>query len=245
MKMTAGILFLAICALAAPAANAQQMTWTDQGFVNVNIGAQTGSHDLATTSTFEKYEEQATLATAQSVGGGGLFDIGAGYKVWRNLAVGLSYSRSKSDADVAIAANIPDPVFFDRPRAITAAASGLDHTESAIHLQGTWVMPFTDKMDFALSFGPTIFMVKQELPSAIEVTEPGPTVTSTTFITEDKTTVGINLGVDVNYMFTPRYGAGLLARYAWGSVDLSGVTESLSVGGFQIGVGFRYRFGKL
>jgi len=241
MNMKAGVLF-AICALVSTAAYAQQLTWTDRGFVNVNLGAQTGSHDLATTGTFEQYEELGTLSTAQSVGGGGLFDIGAGYKVWRNLAVGVSYSRSKSDADVAIAATVPDPIVYDQPRAITASASGLDHSESAIHLQGTWVMPFTDTVDFAFSFGPTIFMVSQELPAAIEVTEPGPAVRNTTFTTEDKTTLGINLGVDVNYMFTPQYGAGLLARYTWGSVNLDSTSDSLSIGGFQIGVGFRYRF---
>jgi hypothetical protein len=35
---------------------------------------------------------------------------------------------------------------------------------------------------------------------------------------------------------------GGLARYAWGSADIDGATESLGVGGFQIGVGVRYRF---
>jgi hypothetical protein len=218
------------------------LTWTDRGFVNVNLGAQAGSHDLSSTRTFEIYDEIATLNVQQDAGGGGLFDIGGGYKVWRNLAAGLTYSRSSSDSDLDITGSIPDPIFFDQPRPVSASASGLSHTENAIHLQATWVMPYTDKIDFAFSFGPTIFMVAQEVPSGIDVVEPGPTVTGTTITTEKNTTVGINLGVDVTYMFNPRYGAGALLRFAKGSVDLDGADDALSVGGFQFAVGFRYRF---
>ena len=219
-----------------------QMTWTDQGFVNVNFGGQAGSADVNTQSTFELYGEDGSLSTAQDVGGGGLFDIGFGYKVWRNLAIGIAYTRSGSTSDAAIAASVPDPNFFDRPRSLSAIASGLDHSQNQFHIQGTWMMPVTDKVDVGFSFGPTIFNVAQEIPTAITVNEPGPTLASTTVVKETKTTGGINFGVDVNYMFTPRYGAGVLVRYAWGSVEFDSADDSTSVGGFQIGVGFRFRF---
>ena len=35
---------------------------------------------------------------------------------------------------------------------------------------------------------------------------------------------------------------GGLARYTWGAADIEGATEKLTVGGFQIGGGIRYRF---
>jgi hypothetical protein len=57
-----------------------------------------------------------------------------------------------------------------------------------------------------------------------------------------KTTVGINLGVDVTYLVTKRFGVGGLARYTWGSADLAGAADKLTVGGFQIGGGLRVRF---
>jgi hypothetical protein len=57
-----------------------------------------------------------------------------------------------------------------------------------------------------------------------------------------KTTVGINLGVDVTYLVTKRFGVGGLARYTWGSADLDGAADKLTVGGFQIGGGLRVRF---
>jgi hypothetical protein len=235
-------LSMALCASAVAPARAQQMSWTDRGFVNVNFGLQETSRSLEATSDFTLYNEPASLSTTQPIDGGGLFDIGGGYKVWRNLAVGLSFSRVQSDADISFAGSIPDPNFFDRNRPLNGTVSNAEHSEQAIHLQGTWVMPVTDKFDAAFSFGPTIFMVKQDVASAITVNEPGPTVGSTTIVREEKTTVGVNFGVDLNYFFTPRIGGGLLVRYAWGSTDLDSASESLTVGGFQIGGGVRLRF---
>jgi hypothetical protein len=237
----AGCLSFALCVLAAAPASAQ-MAWTDRAFANVNFGLQEQSRTLGTSSDFELYGEGGTMETTQPIDGGALFDIGGGYKVWKNLAVGLGYSRMQSDGDVEIAASVPDPNFFDRPRPLTGVAPNAEHAEHAIHLQGTWVMPVTDKIDVGFSFGPTIFMVSQDVATAISVTEPAPTLASTTIIREDHTSVGINLGVDVNYFFRPNIGAGVLARYTYGSVDLDSVGESLTVGGLQLGFGLRYRF---
>jgi outer membrane protein with beta-barrel domain len=237
----AGCLSFALCAIAAVPASAQ-MAWTDQAFANVNFGLQEQSRTLEIASSFELYGEGGAMATTQQIDGGALFDLSGGYKVWKNLAVGLGYSRVVSDADVDIAALVPDPNFFDRPRTLTGVAPGAEHSEHAIHLQGTWIMPVTDKIDVGFSFGPTIFMVGQDLVTAISVTEPTPTLASTTITREDHTTVGINLGVDLNYFFRPNIGAGVLARYTYGSVDLDSAEESLTVGGFQLGFGLRYRF---
>jgi Outer membrane protein beta-barrel domain len=236
----AGCLSFVLCGLAAAPASAQ-MTWTDRAFANVNFGLQEQSRTLETSSGFELYGEGGSLTTTQPIDGGALFDIGGGYKVWENLAVGLGYSRMQSDGDVAIAASVPDPNFFDRHRPVTGVTNA-EHSEHAIHLQGTWIMPVTDKIDVGFSFGPTIFMVGQDVATSITVTEPTPTLASTTITREDHTTVGINLGVDLNYFFRPNIGAGVLARYTYGSVDLDSVGESLTVGGFQLGFGLRYRF---
>jgi hypothetical protein len=239
--MKAGLLCLGMCAAVASTAQAQ-MTWTDQAFVNVSGGFQGGSGTLATATTFDLYDEQGTVASTQDVSGGGLFDVSAGYKVWRNLAVGLGFSHSGSTSDAAITASVPSPLVFDQLRNVSASASGLKHSENTIHLMGTWMVPVTDKIDVGLSAGPSIFHVKQQLPSAVTVSEPGPTVSSVSVNDATKTTVGINLGVDVTYLVTKRMGVGGLARYTWGSADLDGTSDSLTVGGFQIGGGLRLRF---
>lgn len=233
---------LAFCGFTATAAQAQ-MTWTDKGFLNVNLGVQGGSRTFETSTEFPLHEETAQVQSTQDVGGGAFFDVSAGYKVWRNLAVGGGFSRTKSDADASVQASIPDPDVTDRPRSVTASLTGAEHSEFVIYLTGTWMIPVTDKVDVGLSFGPAIFNVGQDVPiiEASDITEPGPTVTPRANEV-DKTTMGIHFGADFTYLFTPRIGAGVLLRYTWGSADLEGGTESLTVGGFQFGGGLRVRF---
>ena len=243
--MKRAMILAGLAALLAPGDAAAQMLWTDQAFLNANIGVQAGSHTLATNSAFELYEEPATISSDQSVDGGAFFEIAAGYKVWRNLTVGLAFSHMSSDADVNITGSIPDQAITDRPRPVSGSVSGAGHSENALHLQGVWMMPVTDKVDVGFQFGPTIFFVSQDVPTSVSVSEPGPTITSISVTDEGKTTMGIHFGIDVTYLIRPRLGIGGLARYSWGSIDVPVATDNLTVGGFQLGVGVRYRFDKV
>ena len=238
--MKAGVLCLALLAAATPAS--AQMTWTDKGFVNVNFGAQTGSQSFSVNTPFELYGETGEVASAMDVKARGFFEIAGGYKVWSNLALGVGYTFASGSSDAAVTALVPDPLLFDQLRPVTTDASDLGHTEHGIHLTGTWMIPVTDKVDVGLAFGPTIFMISQEIASGVDVTEPGPTVTGVTVESLDETTVGFHLGVDVTYLVTPRIGVGALARYTRGSVDVDNAPESLKAGGFQVGAGVRFRF---
>jgi hypothetical protein len=242
--MRAGI--VALCLLATPAmASAQTMQWTDKGFVTLNGGVQSGSHDLNTSSTFTIYDEAATVTSSQNVSGGGFFDIGGAYRVWgRNLLAGVSISHVTSDADVAIAGSIPDPVFFDRPRTVNATQADAGHSETAIHIDAIWMIPVANKLDVGVFAGPTIFMIKQDAAAGLDasdVSEPGPVLNSP--VNEvSKTTAGFNLGVDLQYLIGKKWGVGGLARYSWGSTSIVDGSEKLTVGGFQIGGGARVRF---
>jgi hypothetical protein len=240
--MKAGLLALCVCAGAARPAAAQSMQWTDKGFVSVNAGVQVGSHDLTTTQSFDLFEETATVTTTSKVKSGGLFDIGAGYRVWENVAVGLTYSFTSSDSNASINGSIPDPIRFDNPRSISASAGGLKHKENVLHFDATWMMPVTDKIDVGFLAGPSIFFVNQDVVSSVPTTEPGPAVGTPVLSGETKATVGVNLGLDVTYLLSKKWGVGGIARYTWGSAKLASGDDSLTLGGFQIGGGLRMRF---
>ena len=122
-----------------------------------------------TTTTFVVYDEDAHVNTTQKTGGGFLFDINGGYKVWSNLVVAVGYTFMSDSTDGAVTATIPDPRVFDSPRTVTTTADDLKHSEHAINFMGVWMVPVTDKIDVGISFGPTIFFVKQELPDTIHV----------------------------------------------------------------------------
>jgi hypothetical protein len=232
---------LATSAVQAPPAQAQ-MQWTDKGFATVSVGAQAPSRTLTTNTTFDVNGEPASQIATQEVAGGAFFDISAGYKVWKNLAAGIGFTFVGSKSDLLVSAGIPDPDFFDRPRAVSATLPDANHSQTAINLTGTWIMPVTDKIDVGFQFGPTIFLVSQDVPGTLEVAEPGPTITSAALTKDDHTAIGVHFGIDATYLITPRYGAGLLVRYSVGSVDIVGASDGLTLGGFQIGFGGRVRF---
>jgi hypothetical protein len=234
--------FVLAASVMVPASAMAQMTWTDKGYVSATVGGQAGSRTLTSEPEYTLYDEPGTLATSQKVGGGAFVDFGGGYKVWHNLVLGISYSHVGSSTDAVIAAQVPDPAVFDRPRAVTTTLPDADYSENSLHFSAVWMIPVTDTIDVGLAVGPSVFMVKQDLPTGLNVTEPGPTVTSVISSTTKKTVGGFHAGVDVTYLLTKKIGAGLLARYTFGSVDFPGATDSLTVGGFQFGLGLRYRF---
>ena len=232
---------VALCLCSVTDAQAQ-MQWTDKGFVNFSFGAQAPSRSLTAETNPIIYDEPASFIGTQDVGGGAFFDIAGGYKVWRNLAVGVGLTHVGSKADLNVDASIPDPIAFDSPRHVSTVLPDAKHSQTGINLTGSWMMPVTDKVDIGYQFGPTIFLVSQDLPGIPEISEPGPTITNLPRETVDKTTFGLHFGIDVTYLITPRWGAGVLARYTWGSADLTGTDESVTLGGFQIGGGVRVRF---
>ena len=237
--INAGLLCLAFCAVASPAQ--AQVTWTDKGFVNVNVGFQTGSPSLSVTSPFELYGETGTVSSVTEVSTGAMFDFSAGYKVWRNMAVGVGYSTTGGKSDAAVTANVPDPLVFDQLRTVTGSVNDLNHRENVFYITGTWMVPLTTKFDVGVAFGPAFFSMTQDFPTSVTVTEPGPTIDQANGEISESG-VGFHFGVDGTYLVTPRIGVGALLRYTYGSVDIDGADDNLTVGGFQMGVGVRFRF---
>jgi len=218
-----------------------QVQWADRGFLNVSGGIQVGTSDVSSSQTFDLYGETATLASAQDVKGGPFFDGQAGYRVWRNLAVGVGVSFMSSKSDAAITGTIPDPILFDNPRTAAVTAGDLAHSETWFAGLLTWAMPVTDKIDVFFSGGPAFVQVKQELPITATVNEPGPTLTNVSVTEFSESAVGFVASVDVRYMVTSRIGLGALAKFSAASVDLTEDTK-MDAGGFQLGGGVRIRF---
>ena len=217
------------------------MQWTDKGFVSLSGGIQTGTSDVGNTVVFDVYGEEATLVTDQDVKGGAFFEIAGGYRVWRNLAVGASYTFLQSKSDAAITGSIPDPILFDTLRSTNTEVTDLSHRETWFAGLLTWGLPITDKIDVLVSGGPAFVTVEQELPTGATVTEPGPSLTNVAATKISESAIGFMVGADVRYMVTSRIGVGVMAKFATASVDLTEETK-MDAGGFQIGGGVRIKF---
>jgi Outer membrane protein beta-barrel domain len=241
MPMTRTVVMAMLVAAAAANANAQtQPPPASLGFVNVSFGSQPVSRDASTNQSFPLYGETATFTTVQENGSGAVFDITGGYRIRPSFGVAIGFSNFSNTTDASLASSIPNPLIFDQPLAATATVSDLEHSERGIHLQAVWFLPVSDKIDVALSVGPSFIMVSQDLVTSLDV--PAGTQTGNPVVTTEKETgIGINVGFDGAYMVTRNFGAGIFLRYAGAKVDLPTVAD-LSVGGFQVGAGVRVRF---
>jgi hypothetical protein len=251
MRKLAMCVTTAVLVLVASDARAQWTPLEGRLLVSINGGGQLGGGDIEQLSVFELSGEEAQVQTRQDLGGGGLFDIGGAYRVGKNWGVGIAINKTGDRGDATVEGSLPNPLFFDRPRAFTTTVAALKHDETAVHLQGAWFMPFTDKVDFVFTGGPTIFNASQEFAGAVSFTNTGSefegVVIDSVAVSRVKDSgLGFNIGADAIYNnIYKTVGAGLLLRYTYGSIgfDLgNGQTSDIKVGGFQIAVGARVRF---
>lgn len=253
--MRKSVLLIAVAAVVSLAASpstalAQQGPLGGKVFVSVNFGIQVGDNSLERTSTFDLYDETATVDINQTINNGAFLDFSGAYKVRDNLGVGMAYDFVSNSGDGTVSGSLPHPQFFEQPRTFTASADDLAHSENAFHFQAVWFVPFTDKVDFTISGGPSIFNVKQELIRGVTFSEIPPNFTSVTIDSVEVVELrdsawGFNIGADMTYALTPSIGVGALVRYSHGTVEFNvsdTQTADVTAGGFQIGGGVRFKF---
>jgi opacity protein-like surface antigen len=219
-------------------------------FASVNFGIQVGDNNLGRESSFDLYDETATVEVNQTINNGAFLEFAGAYKVRDDLGVGLAYHFVTNSGDGTISGSLPHPQLFDQPRTFSASVEDLAHTEHAVHFQAVWFVPFTDKVDFTISGGPSIFNVKQGLIRSVAFSENPPNFTSVTIdsvevIELSDSAWGFHLGADMTYALTPSIGVGALIRYSHGTVEFNlsdSQTADVTAGGFQIGGGVRLKF---
>ncbi len=235
--------------IGAPAKAAAQMTpWEETGYIGVNYMYQVKDRAFTERLEADVFGETATSTISHASGGGGGFEIGGAYRVWKNLAAGIAVTSFNTKDGANISSSVPHPLFVNRPRIGVLDVTSGDYKEVGIHLQGVWVMPLTEKITVALSGGPSIFNVDQSLIAEVQPVEIGAPFElvnlSATTAAIRRTAVGGNVGADIQYWVNERYGGGIFLRYTAGSVDLpaAGGDQSIDVGGFQSGIGLRVKF---
>jgi hypothetical protein len=228
----------------------QKGDWTDRGYLSVNGFYETGVSGFTQTQSWPSFAETATVNVefpAKSAAG---FDIGGGYRVWRNMAAGLAVTAVNRTTTTSVTGSLPSPIYLNRPVTLTG---GFDakNSQVGIHLQVAWVIPVSPKMNLTLFGGPSIFMVKQTIvqPQGISLSSGYPfdsgAISTANTTDASKTAIGFGAGADVAYFFTRTVGVGGFLRYARAAVSFP-VTGQPSVdtdaGGLQVGAGLRVRF---
>jgi hypothetical protein len=254
-----GVLFAMGVALPAHAQIPNLTAEAPRTFLNISFGGQWKEQTFTESSSFTIYNEGGNVASAHSIGGGTLFDVALGARVWKSVSVGLAYSTITNHNDAAVSVRVPHPVVFAQSRTATATATDLEHSENVVHLQFMWTVPVIKNFDVTFMAGPSFFTVRQTVATVHapqDISDPPPynnLSISTVSLTDVKDSpVGFNIGVDGTYMIRTIKGVGIgvggFIRYAGASFDLdvpAGVTldpDDLKAGGPQGAIGLRLRY---
>jgi hypothetical protein len=234
----------------APAPPPKPGEWRDSGFVALSglYQGAPGTFGYSFSPPEYAYAETAHLTTHYGMAAGAGFDGAFGWRVHSNLAVGAAVSVFSKAAPVSVDGTVPHPLYLNRDRSVTGSFSSL-RNEVGIHLQATWVVPSGRRMLIALSGGPSYISVSQDVASGINLSTVYPydstDVAGATTTRASKGQIGFNAGADVAYFFSGTVGVGVMARFSRASVSLPtpGGNVNSAAGGFQAGVGLRFRIG--
>ena len=250
MRKIAVVMVAALLLVGVQEAAAQ--SWTDQIYINVGFGVESGSSDLNDTKTFTLYDEITTVNSSSAWSSGNLLDVSAGLRVWRNLSIGAGYHQENNTSSVQLAGTAPHPIFFNRPRSFTSETSGLERKETATHLNLGWMIPIGTKVDVHLTAGPSFFRLQQGVVSDVLIAERGTPFTEVvvqpTAATEKRSVAGYNVGLDLAFMVwqndAVRIGVGGFVRMTGATTDVRLLASDVEtkVGGTQFGIGARLRF---
>jgi hypothetical protein len=207
-----------------------------KAYVDVNLAGQTQSVSLATSSVVPLFGEVGTTSTSQTVGKGLLVDVGGGYRIRSNLAIGVAFSAFNRSPIGTVTVSVPDPIAYGAFTSLSASPK-LTQTEFGTHIKVAYLARLSDKIEVAVSAGPSLVRLSKDIVSA--TLDGG--IANVTVATQTGSGLGVNAAADLNYFFTRRLGGGVFARYVAASVDLP-AASGVKVGGFQGGLGVRLRF---
>ena len=156
------------------AATASAQADRDRVRISVDAGVQLSSIAFDTTATPIVYLENASITTSYKVRRALLADGGVSIRLAGNVGVGVAVSSSMAKNDADVSAALPHPFFFKTPRTVTGTAPGLRRDELAAHLQGIYTVHPSEKVDVAVSAGPSFFRVQQDVVTDIAFSDTYP-----------------------------------------------------------------------
>jgi hypothetical protein len=242
-----GVLCLAIAVSSAAPALAQ--TWPERVHVSVNAAFQPTANDFTDRFEFESNVETGSTSSEFAVKAGPAFDVGFGYRFWRNLAAGVSVSFFTKDGVAQTTSSFPHPFFFTQPREVTGEATGIARSERVVHVQLQYLWNPTGPFRAVFAGGPSFFNVEQDLVSEVVINEAFPYDTATFTSVQTRrgngSVVAFNVGADVIWMLGRKVGVGGLVRFSRTEVNIDAPanrTVRVDAGGVYAGGGLRVLF---
>ena len=235
--------------LAAGVAAAQPPPEPDR-IASVNLGMQVINDAFKNRVTFRQYQENGFFDAHYDVTKHYSIDGDVAFRVWKALAFGIGVSHVAEPTKARIDASVPNPYFFNFPRMTSGERQGLHRREIGVHLQGQAWRVIGETFLLRATWGPSVFIARQDLVSEIRTRESDIDFDRVTLTGHRATTVttaslGLSLGFDGTLFVTERLGLGFKVRYDRGTATVrlgSRSPTSLELGGTHASGGLRVAF---
>jgi opacity protein-like surface antigen len=250
--MLAAVLASAIPASAqqvTPLAGEQEPPRPPRLFFYVGLGEQLTTRTFSNSATFRVNAEDARFDSTYTEGSDLFFKANGGYLFSDHFGVGAGVTRFSTSTDAEVAASIPHPFFFRRPRTIQGTATGVERQERSVDLHLLATTTLGERLQLTIFGGPSFFRVQQDLATAVTYTEVYPydeaAFEGTTTISAKESMTGFNVGGNVVFPLTERLGVGGDVQFSRAAADLSDGSATrvkVDAGGVQVTAGVRVAF---
>lgn len=242
--MTRRLTLLAVLLLSASAASAQEKRFILSAY---GVYAAT-STEYEATRTFEAFAEEGSLNALYEGTSGYGGELGFTWRFSRNFGVGAAGTFITRDATAAYTANVPHPLYLNRPRP-SEGTIDVDYKETMGHLDFVYLGQ-AGPLDFTVFAGPSLVSLSAELLIDPTYSQEYPfdtiTITNLPAVELSDTGFGFNGGGSLSYRFSDSVAFGVQARYTQASIELLPGAEQAGVdvdaGGLHLGAGFRFSF---
>lgn len=246
MRRIAMLFFAAVFGI-APSAAAQPAQWPEKFWVSVGGGVQPVSNSFSDDFTKPLYTEDEQVSVSYPVKSGVLVAGSGGYRIWKQLALGIGVTYYTAGGDADVDAELPHPFFDDQFRHVSGTTDA-SRSETGLHIMAAWMLPLSNRFRIILSAGPSVLNVSQTVVTDVQFSETFPydtaEFTGATKTDASNTAIGFNAGADLFWMFSSRIGAGGLVQYTHARAKLQAADRTVSVdaGGAQLAAGLRILF---
>ena len=245
----AALVVAAVISLAGGGAAAQPGPEVEH-LASVNLGLQFINDAFMTRATFRQYGETGFFDTHYHVTKHYSMDAEIATRIWKALGFGIAVSHVGEPTRAVLHAQVPNPFFFNFPRTTEGVARSLKRREFGLHLQGQLWHAFGETFLLRVTWGPTIFAVRQDLVSQIVTRESGVDFDRVSLVNHRTRTItvssfGVNVGLDGTLFVTERIGLGFNMRHSNGkaNADVGDQAKTLlELGGVQAAGGLRFAF---
>jgi hypothetical protein len=204
--------------------------------------------DWSTSATWTLYAETARLQAAEEASAGPVVEGALSYRITPRFGVAAAFGWSRRDGSATVDAQLPHPLYLDRPRSVSGNVNSLAYRQFASHFDFEW-RPLLGKVELALFAGPSLLQVETELVESVTASEAYPYDTASfasalPSATKSAQGVGWNAGAAVSGRVARHLELGLQARYSHATPDLadSGTSVKLTAGGLDVAAFLRLGF---